>query len=187
MERRLGAAAAGGTPVLIVRAGNFFGPKPGNSWFSQGLVKPGKPVASISYPGTRGVGHQWAYLPDVAETMVQLIERVASLKPFAVFHMEGHWDPDGTQMIAAIRSAVDDPRLKVRSFSWPAVRLLSPFVPLFRELLEVRYLWRTRVHMGNRRLIGVLGQEPHMPLVTAVRDTLTGIGCLPVPGGQGAS
>jgi nucleoside-diphosphate-sugar epimerase len=181
MERRLGAAAEAGAPVLIVRAGNFFGPKPGNSWFSQGLVKPGKPLAGITYPGKRGVGHQWAYLPDVAETMARLIERADALEPFAVFHMEGHWDPDGTAMVAAIRAAADAPRLKVRRFPWLAASLLAPVVPLFRELLEVRYLWRIPVHMSNKRLVGLLGEEPRTPLVTAVRETLVGLGCLPSP------
>ncbi len=187
MERRLRTAADAGTPALVVRAGNFFGARPGNSWFSQGLVKPGKPVTGITYPGKRGVGHQWAYLPDVAETMVRLIERTDSLEPFAIFHMEGQWDPDGTRMIAAIRSAAGNPRIRVRRFPWLAARLLSPVVPLFRELLEVRYLWRTPVHMGNQRLVRVLGEEPRTPLVTAVRETLAGMGCLPAPGGQGAS
>jgi nucleoside-diphosphate-sugar epimerase len=43
MERRLAAAATAGTRVLIVRAGDYFGPRStGNSWFSQ-LAKPGKP------------------------------------------------------------------------------------------------------------------------------------------------
>ena len=51
MERRLAAAAEVGTPVLIVRAGDFFGPRAANNWFSQGLVKPGRPVSSITYPG----------------------------------------------------------------------------------------------------------------------------------------
>ena len=36
--------------MLIVRAGDFFGPKEGNSWFSQGLVIPAKPVIAVSYP-----------------------------------------------------------------------------------------------------------------------------------------
>ena len=185
MERRLRAAADDGTPVLIVRAGDFFGPKSGNGWFSGGMVKPGRPVAGITYPGKRGVGHQWAYLPDVAETMVRLIERADSLEPFAVFHMEGQWDADGTEMIAAIRSAAGNPRLKVRPLPWLAMRLLSPFVPTVRELAEMRYLWRTRIHMDNARLVSVLGEEPHTPLVEAVRDTLTGMGCLPAPAAQG--
>ena len=37
MERRLLAASNNGARVLIVRAGDFFGPKAGNNWFSQGL------------------------------------------------------------------------------------------------------------------------------------------------------
>ena len=95
MEKRLRAAAAGGASVLIVRAGDFFGPNAANNWFSQGLVKPGKTIRVITYPGRRGIGHQWAYLPDVAQTMVQLLEEPEALEKFAVFHMEGHWDADG--------------------------------------------------------------------------------------------
>ena len=179
MERRLRAASAQGASVLIVRAGDFFGPlAASNNWFAQGLVKPGKPVTAITYPGGRGVGHQWAYLPDAAETMVRLLDRRATLEPFAVFHMEGHWDADGTQMIAAIRRAVGDPRPTVRKTPWWLMRLAAPVVPLFREILEMRYLWNVPLRMDNARLKSVLGAEPHTPLDEAVRATLVGLGCL---------
>lgn len=179
MERRLRAAADRGTPVLIVRAGDFFGPKAANNWMSQGLIRPGKPVAVVTNPGRRGIGHQWAYLPDVAETMVQLLEKPDALDAFAVFHMEGHWDDDGTQMVAAIRNACGNPAVKLRRFPWWLIRLLSPVVPLFRELSEMRYLWRLPVRLRNTRLVEVLGAEPHTPLPTAVHDTLLGLGCRP--------
>jgi nucleoside-diphosphate-sugar epimerase len=59
MEVRLRAASNNGVRVLIVRAGDFFGPKARNNWFSQGLVKPGKSVSNAdrlgldrSYPHT---------------------------------------------------------------------------------------------------------------------------------------
>ena len=178
MERRLRSAALGGVPALIVRAGDFFGPKAGNNWFSQGLVKPGRPVGSITYPGRRGVGHQWAYLPDVAETMVRLVEKADTLEPFAVFHTAGHWDDDGTRMIAAVRRAVGNPGLKVKALPWGLMRLAAPFVPLFRELVEMRYLWETPVRMINARLLATLDAEPHTPLDEAVRETLIGLGCL---------
>lgn len=179
LERRLRTAAERGEArVLIVRAGDFFGPHAANNWFSQGLVKPGHPVAAIQNPSQRGIGHQWAYLPDVAETMVQLAEREEALEAFATFHMEGHWDADGTRMIAAIRRAVGRPDLKARAFPWWLLGLASPFVPLFRELKEMRYLWRTPVHMNNARLLAVLGTEPHTPIDEAVRTTLVGLGCL---------
>jgi nucleoside-diphosphate-sugar epimerase len=179
MERRLSAAAGSGSSALIVRAGDFFGPRAGNSWFSQGLIKPGKRVAAITYPGQPGAGHQWAYLPDVAETMAQLIERSEALEPFAVFHMEGHWDADGRQMIEAIRKAVGDPEIKVRKTPWLLFRLLSPYVPIFRELSEMQYLWRVPIRMGNDRLKTIPGAEPLTPLDTAVRTTLIALNCLP--------
>jgi nucleoside-diphosphate-sugar epimerase len=178
MERRLRDAASAGAKVLIVRAGDFFGPKAGNNWFSQGLIKPGRPVTAITYPGRRGIGHQWAYLPDVAETMVRLVENAGMLEPFATFHMQGHWDADGTQMIDAIRGAVGNPNLKVRPMPWWLMRLLSPFVPLFRELAEMQYLWNVPVRMDNARLTAVLGTEPHTQLDLAVAKTLIGLGCL---------
>jgi nucleoside-diphosphate-sugar epimerase len=162
-----------------VRAGDFFGPKAANNWFSQGLVKAGKPVTVLTYPGKHGIGHQWANLPDVAETMVRLLETSYVPERFAVFHIEGHWDADGTQMIAAIRKAAGNPDIKMRKLPWLLMRLLSPFVPLFRELVEMRYLWATPIHMGNARLKEVLGTEPRTPLDLAVRETLIGIGCVP--------
>jgi nucleoside-diphosphate-sugar epimerase len=62
---------------------------------------------------------------------------------------------------------------------WRVMRLLSPFVPPFRDLAEMRYLWNTPVRMDNKRLVSVLGVEPHTPLEAAVRATLLGLGCLP--------
>ncbi|MGA7384938.1 MAG: hypothetical protein WBW81_09710 [Methylocella sp.] len=76
---------------LILRAGDFFSPyTTGNSWLGQ-LVKAGRPVRSIIYPGPPDIGHTWAYLPDVGETMALLAERDASLAGFEVVHFRGHW------------------------------------------------------------------------------------------------
>ncbi len=181
LEQRLQAATRAGARVIIVRAGDFFGPQAGNSWFSQGLVKPGQPVTTVNLPGDPGVGHQWSYLPDVARTMVELLACRDKLEPFAAFHLAGHWDDDGTQMAAAIQRVIQrrgGAAPKVRAFPWRLVRLASPFVATFRELLEMRYLWRQPVRMSNARLTAVLGREPHTPLDEAVEATLVGLGCL---------
>lgn len=177
LESRLERAAGEGVPVLIVRAGDFFGPAAANNWFSQGLVKPGKPVTSVSRPNTRGVGHQWAYLPDVAETMLRLIARENELPVFARFQMRGLWDHDGEQMIAAIGRVVGG-QPKMKAFPWWVLKLASPFVPLFRELAEMRYLWKVPVRMRNDALVAFLGKEPSTPIDEAVRTTLADLGCL---------
>lgn len=182
LERRLLDASRNGARVLIVRAGDFFGAKAANSWFSQGLVKPGKPVTRVSYPGAVGVAHQWAYLPDVARTMVQLLARREELPAFASFHMAGHVDTDGTQMVEAIRRVVlrragDTPA--VSAFPWWLLKMAAPFVVTFRELQEMRYLWQTPLVLDNRELLQTLGSEPHTPLDEAVEATLIGMGNLP--------
>ncbi|MGO4390421.1 NAD(P)H-binding protein [Variovorax sp. M-6] len=186
MEQRLRAAADRGVRTLIVRAGDFFGPHAGNNWFSQGLVKPGRPLTAITDPARPGVGHQWAYLPDVAETIVQLVERETALQVFDSFHMGGHWDADGTRMQAAIRRASGQPELPVRRFPWWLATLASPFVPVFRELREMRYLWQQPVRLDNARLLALLGSEPHTPIDLAVGATLAGLGCLRAAPAAGA-
>jgi nucleoside-diphosphate-sugar epimerase len=172
MERRLRAS---GQRVLVVRSGDYFGARSSGNWFGA-MVRPGRPVHTVMSPGTRGVGHAWAYLPDVAETMLRLLEREADLGTFASFHMDGHWDEDGTTMAETIRR-VGGGR-KVRAFPWALTALASPFVPLLRELRPMRYLWQSALRLDNARLVSLLGAEPRTPLDAAVRETLRGLGCL---------
>ncbi|WP_428429628.1 NAD(P)H-binding protein [Pararhizobium sp.] len=179
MERRLETASREGVRVIIVRAGDFFGPGAANSWFSQGIVTPGKPVTSVTYPGRKGIGHQWAYLPDVAETMARLVERRETLAPFAVYHMQGFWDDDGTRLAAAIRRASGNPNMKVKAFPWWMMPFAAPFVPLLKELREMRYIWQEPLRMPNDRLVAAIGAEPWTPIDEAVRASLAALGCLP--------
>ncbi len=179
LEKKLEDAARDGVRTLIVRFGDFFGPKPGNSWFSQGMIKPHSPVKSITYPGEKGVGHDWAYLPDAGETFAQLMDREPELQDFARFHFRGFWDADGTEMIAAIRRVVGKPSLPIRSLPWFIFKVASPFSETMRELYATRPLWQTPIELDNTRLVQFLGKEPHTPLDNAIETTLRGLGCFP--------
>ncbi|HDT2076661.1 MULTISPECIES: NAD-dependent epimerase/dehydratase family protein [Enterobacter] len=186
MEKELEAYSQRGGRVLVVRAGDFFGPHAGNNWFSQGLIKPGTLPKVISNPGTAETGHQWAYLPDIAKTIAALLARREELEPFARFHMQGHWDPDGSQMVRAIQriTAHYGGVAKIHSFPWWFMHLAAPFNATLRELLEMRYLWRQSVRLDNTKLVTFLGAEPHTPLDEAVRMTLQGLGCLTARSGR---
>ncbi len=164
--------------MLIVRAGDFFGASVVNNWFSQGLIKPGQSPALGQLSGCeREVGHDWAYLPDLAETFAQLLERAEELSAFEVFHFQGHWFERGVELAEATRR-VAGVRAKVRGFPWFAVYLLSPFVASLRETIEMRYLWQHPLRLDNRKLVQFLGQEPHTPLDAALHSTLHRLGCL---------
>ena len=175
MEQRLQEAAREGVRSLVVRAGDFFSPRPGNNWFSQGLVKPGQPLALVTYPGADGAGHAWAYLPDLADTMARLLEHEPRLAAFDTFHFRGHFDADGTRMIAALRRAAGKPGLKVRKLPWGLLALAAPFVTLLREMREMRYLWQHTFELDNARLLRLIGHETHTPWDEAVGAALAGI------------
>jgi nucleoside-diphosphate-sugar epimerase len=179
MEQRLKAAAGEGAPALIVRAGDFFGPNTtANSYFSAAMVQRGALVKRIIDPARRGASHAWAYLPDVAETIARLVDRQGELADFAMFHFAGHQLAAG-EMAAAIRRATGQPRLRAWPFPWFLVVALQPFVRLFREMAEMRYLWATSIALDGGKLKAFLGNAlPATPLDAAVRETLVGLGCL---------
>jgi nucleoside-diphosphate-sugar epimerase len=179
MERRLRES---GVPVLIVRAGDFFGPRVRNSWFSRGMVTPGQPVRRLMYPGKADVGHAWAYVPDLARTIALLLDRAAAasadLEPFAVFHFRGHWFDRGIAIAEAVRRVASAPNARIWPFPWFAAYLLAPFNETFREMIEMRWLWKQPLELVNDKLVAFLGEEPHTPLDVALGETLRGLGCL---------
>lgn len=144
-------------------------------------------VGTVSNPSLRGVGHQWSYIPDVARSMIELLERRDSLEPFAVFHMAGHWDADGMQMAESIQRVVaglTGTKPRISAFPWWLLPLAAPFVVTIREMREMRemretrYLWLEPLRMDNARLTAVLGQETHTALDEAVAATLSDLGCI---------
>ncbi|MBN8922551.1 MAG: hypothetical protein BGP10_11395 [Rhodanobacter sp. 68-29] len=175
MERRL--AEATDVRSLILRCGDFFGPGARNNWFAE-MIKPGRPVRSLLYPARHDLGHAWAYLPDVGETVARLLEREGELERFARYHFAGHY-VDGDALLAATRRATGNPALRLRAFPWWLTWLAGPFVVLLREVREMRHLWREPLQLDNRKLLARLGEEPHTPLDQAVAATLRGFGCLP--------
>ncbi|KZD23962.1 NAD(P)H-binding protein [Tardiphaga robiniae] len=172
MEARLDAAARSGVPSLIVRAGDFFGADARSSWFTQVMAPPGKQLRRIVNPVTApGVGHSWAYLPDLAEAIARLIGMKEKLRPFERLQFEGVWDADGTALPAAIRRITQRPDIPVTRFSWRAMRLLAPFGGLPREIAEIAPYWRYPMRFDNRRLVALLGEEPHTPIDDALKAT----------------
>ena len=101
--------------------------------------------------------------------MARLVDRRETLPPFAVYHMKGFWDDDGTKMIGAIRRVVGRRDLKVKAFPWWLLPLAAPFSAFFRELKEMRYLWQEALLMENDRLLAAIGSEPSTPIDEAVR------------------
>lgn len=178
MEQMMQRAAQQGARMMVVRAGDFFGGHGPSSWFAALMVKPGKPLRSVLFPGEKAIGHAWAYLPDLGETIARLAAVEKELGPFEVFHFAGHWTPNAIELAESIRRASGNPKLPIHSLPWLVIYLASPFVDFLRELLEMRYLWKVPVRLDNRKLESVIGKEPHTVLDEAVAHSLLELGCI---------
>ncbi|MGJ5179553.1 NAD-dependent epimerase/dehydratase family protein [Bradyrhizobium oligotrophicum] len=176
MEEMLEQAARDGVPVIAIRAGDFFGPGVGNSWFAQALAKGGLRAKALQRLTQRGIGHAWAFVPDLAETFARLVDIGAGLPAYTVVNFAGHYDASGHDMTDAVRRVTGRPDLPVKPFPWIMLWLAAPFVRFMREALEMRWLWKQSLALDNRKLVGLLGTEPHTPRDEAVRAALGAAG-----------
>jgi nucleoside-diphosphate-sugar epimerase len=176
LERRL-AQAAPDVRSVVLRAGDYFGPGARSSWFSQAMVKPGEPLTTVQRMSS-GPGHSWAYLPDVAEAAVRVLEADDRIAPFESVQFEGLYDQSGTVMLDLLSEAAGRP-LRITSFPWWLMHLLAPFGGFPREAAEIAQFWRHPLKFDNGRLVEIIGPEPRTNPATAIRNTLVGLDCLP--------
>ena len=172
MELKLQKASVYGVRSIVVRAGDFFGAGAGNSWLTRGMVRASGRSPWVFYPGPRDVGHSWAYLPDLAETMVRLVECRAALSAYEVFNFRGHWFERGVEMAEHASRVLGVSNRAIKSFPWWAIKLGAPLVAVCREMLEMRYLWQVPIQLDNTKLRALIGTEPHTCLEDALAATL---------------
>jgi nucleoside-diphosphate-sugar epimerase len=129
------------------------------------------------------IPHAWAYLPDLAETFVRLLDK--DLAPFEVFHFQGQ-QVTGRELVEALEIAAER-KLPVRRLPWFVLIAISPFNEMLREMLEMKYLWDRPVLLDNSRLVVKLGAEPRTALPVAMQAALAGMGSLPAEGLRAAA
>lgn len=172
MELKLQQASLHGVRSMIVRAGDFFGPGAGSSWLTRGMTSSSPLLRSVFYPGPSNIGHSWAYLPDLAETMVRLIECERPMDAFEAVNFRGHWFERGVELAELVCRVRGMSPKRIKPFPWWAVKLASPLVDVFHEMLEMRYLWHVPLQLNNEKLRALIGAEPHTPIAVALAATL---------------
>lgn len=166
------AARLHGVRTIAVRAGDFFGPGVASSWFTQAVAKGGRSAKVLNDPCDPGVGHTWAYVPDLAEVFARLVDRRATLATFEMVHFQGHWTNPGRAMAEAAHRVIGRADLPIKPFPWIMMYLGAPFVTFLREAMEMRWLWRHPLRLDNAKLERLIGPEPHTPLEVAIAAAL---------------
>ncbi len=169
MEEAYARAADEGVRTLVLRAGDFFGPKSRGNWFED-YITPKISKGRLTWPGRRDIVHAWAYLPDMTRAMAALADLTDRLADFERVNFPGH-NLTGHEMIDALER-VCGRSLKVSRFAWPVLRLISPVSPLVREVLEMRYLWDTPHGVESERFSALLPQFRPTDLEAALAKTI---------------
>jgi nucleoside-diphosphate-sugar epimerase len=163
------AAARGDIQAIILRAGDFYGPGAEMDWFDQAVMT-GAKKGKVQVMGTAGVGHSWAYLPDVGRAFEALASLRQNLGAFERFHFAGHHvTPE--QMGAAIAKAAPIP-VKVSRFPLLLIKLIGLVDPVMREVGKMTYIWRNPMELKDSRLDELLGPDFGTPFETAVAATV---------------
>jgi nucleoside-diphosphate-sugar epimerase len=173
IETRMREAAEGGLRTIVVRTGDYLGGEGRGSWFDRIIVK-GIAAGRLTYPGPLDTIHEWAYLPDVAQAMVQLAERRERLAPFAPLGFAGH-AVTGREFLAAVSRACRRD-FKIDFVPWRLLKMMGLVVPVFRELTDISYLWSTPHAIDGARLTEIIGDIPRTPLDRAITASLAALG-----------
>ena len=167
MEQRLHQATERGARVVIVRGGDFIGKYANSAWMGQ-LIKRTKRGYVLSAAGPRDLPHTWAYLPDMARLVADVVAKQNQLPAYSTFHFEGYrLTFDG--IAQAIAAASGDPVI-TKAFPWWFLRLIAPFYGLFEGLLEMRYLWETEINLREEKLRGMV-EVRQTPFVDALVES----------------
>ncbi|TVR97134.1 MAG: NAD-dependent epimerase/dehydratase family protein [Rhodospirillales bacterium] len=170
-ERLAEAAKAGGVKVVILRAGDFFGPTVRNGLVDRifGNAARGKPIKVL---GRTDVAHQWAYVPDLARIGADLLAMADLLEPFEIVHFRGHVADPHARFLHRIATLAGRSNLPIRRINWRAIKVLGLFRPMARELLELRHLFDEAVIIDDPRRRDLLPAFTPTPIDNAIRETL---------------
>lgn len=178
LEAEMRQRAGQGLPCTIVRAGDFFGSGTG-SWLDL-LIAKSLARGKLVYPGPSDVAHAWAYLPDLAQTFAAVAAR-ARAPAFDVLHFAGH-TLSGAQLLASIERAAAELGIAPRGawrhggFPWVLLRAGGVFVPMWREIAEMAYLWRVPHALDGAALQAAVGELPGTPIDAAMAASLRALG-----------
>ena len=131
------------------------------------------------YPGPTNRVHAWAYLPDLAQAFVRVAERRSQLRGPHRLRFAGH-SISADEMHQALETATGR-TLRVGDLPWGFIRFASPFVPSWRELLVMRYLWQRLHRLDDSALRGLIGTPQHTPLPQALAAALADLGLQAAP------
>ncbi len=171
LEDMLAQASKNDVNVIIVRAGDFFGPTIRNGFVDPvfGNAASNKAISSL---GNLDIPHQWAYLPDLARLSVDLLQIRGKLSAFEVINFSGYVVDSQRHFFRSIAAAAGHPDLEIKTTPWFILRIIGLFVGVVRELMELRYLYENSIILGDAKQKKLRPDFKATPIETAIAETI---------------
>jgi hypothetical protein len=128
------------------------------------------------------VDHQWAYVPDLARTGIDLLDISADLPDYTVVHFQGHVASPQLGFLKLVAERAGRPELAVGRFPWWTLRVVGILDPTVRQLMELRYLFDQTVVITGKRLKQLIPSFKPTPLEESIDATLKSYGWKPAAG-----
>ncbi|MCA3225376.1 MAG: NAD-dependent epimerase/dehydratase family protein [Burkholderiales bacterium] len=164
----------GDVSATILTSGQYFGAGCGG-WLDR-VIAAALPEGRWTYPGPLDVPHAWAYLPDLAATLVALAA-APSHAAYERFMFRG-LSLTGAQWLTALDTAAlelglwSGPPLRRQRMSWTLLRAGGLVHPGWRARAQLSHLWRVPHDLDERTLFERIGEVPMTPLGDALRASL---------------
>lgn len=150
-----------GVRTIILRAGNFIDPEGTEDIMS--IIHLGKRAKGrFVHSADPAIRQEWCVLPDWARAAAALADKRDQLAAFEDIPFGNH-ALTSAELKARIESLTGRP-LRDATFPWWQLRLVSPFLEVARELLEMRYLYDLDHALSDTKLRRLLPDWSPTPL-----------------------
>jgi nucleoside-diphosphate-sugar epimerase len=165
----LDAHAAGKVRVAIARAPDFYGPESAaTTIYGDRVFYPVLAGKKVSVMGKLDAPHSFISLKDFAAGMITLGERDEALG--GIWHLPCPAPLTQREFLSMIFEAAKRP-VKVGEAPSFIFKMMSPFVPIMRELAEMLYQWERPYHFDSIKFQRAFHVQP-TPHADAVRETV---------------
>jgi nucleoside-diphosphate-sugar epimerase len=128
---------SGALVAMIARSADFYGPGTRNNVPSLLICEPFAKKQKASWPVNDAVPHSFTYIPDAAQSLVQLAERPTAWNQ--TWHVPTTPNPLTGKEFVALAAKEFGVRPRYRVLTRPMVRIAGWFDPLVGETYEMLY------------------------------------------------
>lgn len=162
--------------ICTLRTGTLYG-QHGWGWISSAVGKDLR-KGTMHWLGPYDVRTPWAYVPDVAQTMVQIAHQKHHLSGQTHLHFAGHhvtgedWAQALEQVCHTKQWLAQGQSLRRCQVIWTMWKPAGWVSSVIRALGAMEYVFRTPHRLDNTQLQSWIAQEPCTPWLRSVKQTV---------------